>query len=380
MTLRYPAILLALTACDDVNSGFGVPEKDTSVDTDNGGIDTSIEDTNDTDADQDNDGFSPEDGDCDDSDPHVSPAREEETDDALDNDCDGKVNEEFAGVEVAWVEESGAGHILALDSIGRVEADVSTGACVPFFLDHVVRDRQQVADEWIINDSLAGLARVTADGTCTALADFSDTDVYEFPPYGVTVTPDGTIYVVFGNQLGSVAEDGTYTQLGTWDAEAEFYGLGLSSDPLTGTVGIFDLYGGFATYNAADGLVFHHMPDFSAPELSTLSGAHGDDGNWYVPAASAAGYGVFMYDFAGESWEMQDEWENDSAWTPFMMAVDGSDKDKAEFYITATAGTLQTVWRVVHGTNHADHLYKSDGTDRGSFYGIVVSDGASYSP
>ena len=375
--MRSWFLLLPLFACNEVGIGFGVPPKDTSEDTGNGGIDTSIGDTTDTDADQDNDGFSPEDGDCNDADPRVSPVRDEDDEDGLDNDCDGKADEAFAGVEVAWVESSGAGHILSLDTIGRVSADVSTGSCVPYFLDHAVRDSRQVVDEWIINDNLSALARVTADGDCTQIADFSDSEVYEFPPFGVTVTPDGTMYVVFANQLGSVAEDGTFTQLGIWNADEEFFALGLANDPLTGTVGIFDAYGGFATYHATEGLVFHHMPDFSAPELSTVSGAHGDDGHWYVPAASAAGYGIFQYDMAGSTWVLQDEWA-DEDWSPFMLAVDGTDKDKAEFYVTASAGAFQTVWRIVHGTNHADDLYISDGSDRGTFFGIVVSDGAIY--
>ncbi len=377
MTLRFATILVLLSACDDVNTGIGVGPRDTGPDTGNGGIDTSIEDTTDTDEDQDDDGFSPSAGDCDDADPRVSPARDEDGSDEKDNDCDGKINEEFTGVDVAWVESSGAGHVLTIDKIGRIAADVPTGACVPFFLDHVVRDGQTAADEWIINDSLAGLARVTADGTCTPLADFSDTEVYEYPPYGVTVTPDGAIYVVFTDQFGTVAEDGTYTQLATWDPEADFLGIGLANDPKTGQVGIFDMLGGFATWDATSGFVIEHAPNFEAPELSTVSGSHGDDGSWYVPAVSAAGYGVYGFNPASSAWEMQDQW-TDEDWAPFMLAVDGSDPKRMEFYVTATAGAFQTVWRIIHGTNHADDLYASDGTDFGNYYGIVADDGAGY--
>jgi hypothetical protein len=378
MFVRTSLLLLLAAACEDVNSGFGVGTKNGPPDTGNGGIDTSITDTTDTDDDQDNDGFSPADGDCDDDDPRVSPARAEEGGDGKDNDCDGKVDEAFAGVSVAWVESSGAGHILVLDSIGRVSDDVSAGACVPFFLDHVVRDGAQLADEWIINDSIASLARVTSDGKCTQIADFSDTEVYEFPPYGVTVTPDGTMYVVLADQLVSVGEDGTVRQLASWNAEEEFYGLGLSNDASSGTVGIFDVYGGLAVYHPDTGFAFLHKPDFMAPELSTLSGAHGDDGAWYVPASSAAGVGVFRFTESSESWVLQDEWD-DEDWSPFMMGVDASDPDRPDFYITATAGAYQTVWRVAHGTNHPDQLYVSDGSDFGNFYGIAVRDGAQYS-
>ena len=377
MRLRTSVLLLLVVGCEDVNSGFGVGVKDGPPETGNGGIDTSLTDSADTGDDQDKDGVTSADGDCDDSDPRVSPARSEAPSDDKENDCDGKTDEAFAALSVAWVESSGAGHILVLDSIGRVADDVSTGACVPFFVDHVVRDGAQLADEWIINDSLAALARVSADGSCTLLADFSDTEVYEFPPYGVTVTPDGTMYVVLADQLVSVADDGTVTPLASWNAEEEFYALGLSNDPATGTVGIFDVYGGLAVYHPDSGFAFLHKPDFAAPELSTLSGARGDDGAWYVPATSAAGVGVFRFDEAKEAWSLQDEWDDDD-WAPFMMGVDASDPDRPDFYITATAGAYQTVWRVAHGTNHPDQLYISDGTDFGSFYGIAVYDGARF--
>lgn len=371
MTLRLASILFLLSACDDVTSGVGVGPRDTGPDTGNGGIDTSIEDTTDTDGDMDDDGFSVAAGDCDDDNPRVSPARPEDDSDGIDNDCDSKIDEAFTGVDVAWVESSGAGHILTIDKTGRVTADVPTGDCVPFFLDH------DGEGGWWINDSLMYLSHVTADGTCTQVGDFSDTEVYEGPPYGLTVAPDGTIYLVFLDQFGTVAPDGTYTQIATWDPETEFLGIGAGYDPKTNTVGIFDMLGGFATYDKTNGFVFQHMPDFMAPELSTVSGAHGDDGNWYVPAVSAAGQGVYMYDAASESWTLQDGW-TDEDWSPFMLAVDGSDPDRMEFYVTATAGAFQTVWRIVHGTNHADDLYISDGTDFGNYYGIVLDDGATY--
>lgn len=379
MTLRLIPVFCLLAACDEVNTGFGAGNKDTAGDSGNGGIDTSVDDTEDSDADQDDDGFSPEQGDCDDANPRVSPARGEDDSDDVDNDCDGKVDENFAGLEVAWVESTGAGHLLTFDTIGRIEADLSVAPCAPFFLDHVVSEGAQVADQWIVNDSLAYLAHVDGKGNCTQFADFSDTEVYEFPPYGVTVTPDGTIYVVFGNQLATVTRDGTFTQLAEWNAEEEFYGLGLASDPLTGTVGVFDIYGGFATYHPDEGFVFQLMPDFEAPAIYTLSGAHGDDGNWYAPAYdfNVGSYGVVKFDIATTSWQMQDQW-SDEDWQPFMLAVDASDDARPEFYVTASAGEFQTVWRILHGSNAADHLYISEAGDRGSFYGIVLSDGARY--
>ena len=363
--MRPPAVvsfLVTLCACTDVNTGVSTPPKDTgSVDTGSDTDTNTTGDTADTDGDLDDDGFTPAEGDCDDDDPRVSPAREEDDEDGVDNDCDGRVDENFAGVDVAYVTSTGEGHIYQIDKIGRLEGDVQTGACIPIFLDH------HPTDGWYINDNLGAVAHVTPDGTCTQLADFSEA---EWPPYAVTVSGDGTLYVASADRLSTVAGDGTVTDVATWDAEAEFYAIGAASDPLSGTVGLFDYYGGFATYHPDAGFEFVVRPDYSNPVLyGVISGGHGDDGGWYVPATSASGVGIYKLD--GTSWTMQDEWD-DQGWSPFMMTVDADDPDRPEFYVTATAGAYQVVWRVIHGTDAAEHLWVSEGTDFGYFYGIVA--------
>lgn len=368
--------LLSLLACNNLEAGVSLPsDKDGETGfVDTGGGDTDPTDTADTDGDLDDDGFTPEQGDCDDADPRVSPIREEDDGDGKDNDCDGRIDEHFTGVDVAYVTEAGEGHIYTIDTIGRLQADVQTGDCIPFFIDHApASEASPWTGGWIVNDSFASIAHVDADGDCSELADLSDTDVYPFPPYGVTVTLDGEIYVALADGLLRMAYDGSVERLATWDAETEFYAIGLANDPLTGTVGVFDIYGGFATYNEADGFVFQLMPDFANPAAYTVSGAHGDDGGWYVPGYDfgAGEYGVLMFDLENPGWILQDSW-SEVGWEPWMMTVNGDDPDRVEFYIAASSGSAyQTIWRVIHGTNTADHLWVSEGTDFGAFYGIV---------
>ena len=55
----------------------------------------------DTGTDEDGDGFSVEDGDCDDTSPWINPARDEEPNDGVDNDCDGKIDEKWSGVTIS---------------------------------------------------------------------------------------------------------------------------------------------------------------------------------------------------------------------------------------------------------------------------------------
>ena len=68
-------------------------------------VDTAVEDTANepasepgtepTGTDEDGDGFTVEDGDCDDTSPWINPARDEETGDGVDNDCDGRIESIF---------------------------------------------------------------------------------------------------------------------------------------------------------------------------------------------------------------------------------------------------------------------------------------------
>ena len=91
-------LLLTLLACDpkteDTSGADDLPVVlDDTGDTDGG------DDTGDTvvaPVDNDDDGYSPEDGDCDDSDPDIHPDALDDCD-ALDNDCDEAVDEDFAG-------------------------------------------------------------------------------------------------------------------------------------------------------------------------------------------------------------------------------------------------------------------------------------------
>ena len=59
--------------------------------------------------------------------------------------------------------------------------------------------------------------------------------------------------------------NGTVTELASWSAEFDdTYEMAVQSiavDLVTGVVGLFGYYGGFATYNEGDGLIFHRQAD-----------------------------------------------------------------------------------------------------------------------
>lgn len=314
-----------------------------------------------SDADMDNDGFTPADGDCDDNDVWVSPAREEDEDDGKDNDCDGRVDEDWEGVTVAYVGESGSAFYL-LNASGT-DAEVVNTEAAPYSFD-------TLADgSWLVMSNYSEVGTVDSAGNYSMLADFSDTETYEYGVYAVAVGTDGSFYASLVDRLVQIGGDGTVTEVGSWVVDWEDNSLhelaitGLSVDPKTGTVGLYDYFGGFGTWSAASGVQVLKRGDWAAATLATFTGSHADDGGWYTVGTSATGYGV--YGWEGSDWALVEEW-SDEDWTPYALTP-GDDED---FYISANGGWFPTVWRVVVDSGYAADFYVTDGSEPSSFYTI----------
>lgn len=371
--------LALLLGCEQ-KLGFQPHGDDSAVDTqDTSPHDTNIDDTADTDGDLDDDGYTVEEGDCDDTSVYASPARPEDDNDGIDNDCDGRVDESWSGVDVAYGNDDGESSIFNLDTIGRVQDEVDLdNDCYPLWLDHADGPLSDGTDGWVINNGYATVATVTRDGSCTDLFDFSeDSDAYPYGVYGIATGLDGTVYATTLDALQAIAPDGTVTEVASWScdfysaADHEIAVYSLAVDPATGQVGLFGYYGGFATYNPADGtFALLATEDLENPAVSTYSGAHADGGGWYSPGVDVAtgSYYIYTFNLQDSTWKQKESWA-DEDWTPFMLAIDG---DTGDYYVTANAGWFYTVWRVVAGNGYAADLYTTDGTvpHRG-FYGIV---------
>jgi hypothetical protein len=358
--------MLLLLACTQQLDPIAKPDEDSGLTDDSGDTDTDTApvDTADTDGDLDDDGFTPDEGDCDDQDIHVAPGREEDDDDGVDNDCDGRVDEDFAGVTVAYTDDAGGeSELLVLDTIGRVDEALGLGSCYPTYID-------RHGDGWVVSNGGAAVAVVDADGNCTDVGDFSDTEVYEYGVWGVATVIDGTIYAVTLASLVSVGLDGTITEVATWGfdledpANHELAVASIAVDPATGDLGLFDYFGGFATWSADAGLVIEKLGDYETATMYTTSGAHRDAGGWYVLASD-----MNVYAWGATDWELAQPWTNGD-WVPSMLTIDG---DTGAFYLSSNGAWTPTVWRLDADSGELADLYTTEAVDDRSFTGIVAN-------
>lgn len=362
--MRACLLLPLLAACTGVSTGFHPPKEDSDTGTTNSGtVDTSPTDTADTDGDLDDDGYTPEEGDCNDDDIRVNPGRPEVVGDSKDNDCDGRIDETFAGVQVAWTNGSGDASIVTISLLGKLTDEVVLdNGCSPQWI-------APLGDGWIINNGYASVAKVEADGTCTDLVDFSETD---YGVWGVATSLDGKIYATTVDTLYEIGEDGSTTELAKWvvdfdvPANHEAAITQISVDAATGKLGLFDFFGGFATYDTTDGFQIFLRGDYKNPALVTASGTVQDGGRYYALASdtTTGAAGVYSFDLDNNSWVARDTW-TDTSFKPSLMTIDS---DSGDAYVTANGGWYSTVWRVVAGRNYAATLYMTDGTEEGRPY------------
>ena len=359
------ALLLPLiAACADDKGVAPIDDSAEPGDSDSG-VDT---DTEPQGTDDDGDGWTVEEGDCDDANIYVNPAWPEDLDDGVDTDCDGRVDEQWSGFTVAYTDSAGGGSLLFIDTLGDADDELRfDSTCYPAWIDHGVEGG------WVVNNGYAAVSLIDEGGGCTDLSDFSES---EFGVYGIATHPDG-YYVATGlDALYKVAPDGETEVLASWNADTsdtegfELLVYTVAVDLRDGTVGLFDYYGGFATYNADDGLVIYKKADLTNITQYTLSGAARDGGGWAAMAVGASGgFGVYDFDLAAGAWTQLAAWTDDQR-TPSQMTVEG---DSSDAYAISNTGQRGRVWRVRYETGEIGTLYESSTDADKSFTAIVAN-------
>ncbi len=370
--LLVGVLLVPLAACPvdyqppPVKPDTGETEGDADADAD---ADTDTD--TDTDADQDNDGWTVEEGDCDDTDPYVHPGWDEDPDDEKDNDCDGRIDEEWSGVTAAYYNDDGGSSIVTIDHLGQLSSEVqlTDTEVYPMWLDH------GVDGGWVVNNfGAATVELVDTGGGATVLREFTEEDT-EWWLYGICTHPDGYYLASTIDKLWRIDPDGSSSALASWNTSFDdpstfdLLPYTVAVDWATGEVGLFGYYGGFALYSEADGLDIRRRPDIEDWDGSiTYSGAHKDQGGWYSIKvdANTGDVSISRFNLEDNEWVEKVAW--DEQWYPNVLTIDG---DSGDFYVTANGGWFYAVWRVVADDGYATDLYMTDGTvpNRG-FWGI----------
>ena len=342
-----------------------------------------------TGTDADGDGFTVEDGDCDDDDIGVNPARDEDIFDGIDNDCDGRIDEEWSGYSVSEQVQGGTSRILIFDTIARLDGSIALPPdIVPYSLDHGLDGTYVVAVSTAFHNisgsgasfeyAPAGVAEVAADGTTTMLATFSDPTHENDDPtddtfhwFGALVRsvathPGGYYLALTQSSLVRVDRDGSTSTLASWGADFadeetwELHAQDMTIDLLTGEVAILGLLGGFATWSEADGFTVRRPVDVSEGLANwdglrgvalARMGAHG----WRVMLGSfeTGEFAIHGFDPGTNDYVQQIAWSNNNV-IPLGLS---DDADHDELYATAKGGDFRTIWRIRYLDESVDDAY-----------------------
>ena len=333
-------------------------------------------------TDADGDGFTVEDGDCDDTSPWINPARDEEADDGVDNDCDGRIDEKWSGVTISLAKQGETSSLLKLNQLGNVESEITlNNDCVPTYLD-----KDESTGGFVISNANTGVASVSSTGDCQLLVDYSE-DEENTDVFGVVALPTGQFVASRGNELISVNSAGVVESIVTWDANPmtdagepnpnfQLYVWSIARNILTDEIGLFGLYGGFATWHTDTGLVVHRSID---PETwdgrYAYAGTAKDGGGWFslLYDSETAEISVTEFNESTSDWQTRIVWsEADQSAQQYAMpqgiTING---DNGDYYVTADVATYSSVFRIREVDEFIDDLYRSNSQPSWTFFGIV---------
>ncbi|MBM76048.1 MAG: hypothetical protein CMK59_11660 [Proteobacteria bacterium] len=359
-------------------------ETSKDISTDHSSADTQSEIEEDTESEQqeteegtdaDGDGFTVENGDCDDTTPWINPLMDEELGDQVDNDCDGRIDEQWTGVDIARVNQEGRSHIITMNILGQIEREIRLDEeCLPIYIDH------QKEDGWVISNGYVSVTEVTSQGECTVLADFSEDE--EYPNvFGILTHPEGYYLASQGNRLISIDEQGNVDVLTSWssdpmDEEFNLDGRTIAIDLVTWEVAIFGWYGGFATWSEEQGFIQHRKANVEEFDgLFAYSGTAKDGGGWFslVYDSNTGSVSVRRFNFDQNEWIERMSWSEETGGAqeyaiPGGITING---DFGEYYVTANIASYHSVWRMREADNLVDDLYRSPSSPGVQFLGIV---------
>ena len=333
------------------------------------------QDQEDVGTDEDGDGFTVEEGDCDDTTPWINPLMDEEQGDMVDNDCDGRIDELWTGMDIARYNPEGRSHIVTMNILGEMEREVRLDAeCLPIYLDH------KADAGWIISNGYVSVTEVTEQGSCNTLVDFTE-DEDNPNVFGVLTHPDGFYVATQGNRLIAVYEDGDFEVLTSWSSDPmdeafNLDGRTIAIDLVTSEIAIFGWYGGFATWSEESGFVQHRKANVEEFDgLFAYAGTAKDGGGWFslVYDSNMGDVSIRRFNFEQNEWIERMTWSEETGGAqeyaiPGGITING---DYGEYYVTANIASYHSVWRMREADTLVDDLYRSPSSPGVQFLGIV---------
>ncbi|MBW2252993.1 MAG: putative metal-binding motif-containing protein [Deltaproteobacteria bacterium] len=371
-TLLWLLVVAGCTPGSDDDTSPADVDTDVDADTDS---DTDT-DTDEPGTDDDRDGWTVEEGDCDDNDVWVNPGWDERPNDDRDNDCDGRIDEVFAGVIALRVDsaQGGTSLIRRIDSLGDLTQtwDLTGGpgaAMGAYWFDERL-DR----NGWLAtNYAPPSVFWVDPAGTASQLWSAEEEPTIEPERFanglwGIASHPDGYAVASAGDMLLRVDDDGSASIVAEWpafeeDGSHDLFASAIAANPLDGTVGLFGYYGGYATWSPEDGYALVRAEDPMAPTGGNYD-AHSDEkGRFYTLGwqwdGSEATVGIFRWNPDTERFVLKGAWKDSTGDDiDFSPVAFGIDAEGGDFYVTANGGWKRTVWRVFGGADsYASVLY-----------------------
>ena len=329
-------------------------------------------------TDEDGDGITVEDGDCDDNDPWTNPLRDEEGSDGVDNDCDGMIDELWDGLTAIRQSPNGDHALAHIDVIGNIVSETNLSEeCAPAYLSHAPQGWVASAGGTILGSPPSQVVEIDENGVCSILADFSE-DEDNSMVRSVIYHPDGYYLASRIGALIRIDFDGTITELASWgfdpnDLETfDMHIWTIALHPITNKVGLFDLFGGFATYHPDEGIVQHKKANLEEwDSLYAYSGTVLTNSGWVslVFDGNTGETSIRGFDENSLDWNLRVQWVRSEIF-PLDISVNG---DINDFYISANAATYHTIWRVREVDEFIDDLYKSPSMPGYTFQGLIAN-------
>lgn len=381
--------LLSTLAC-----GGGTGPTPTPVDTSSGSESESDSDSGTVEErcepDEDGDGWCPPE-DCDDTSIWVNPSWDENPDDGIDNNCDGRIDEVFQRILILeWNLASGDTGVLHIDPLGDPRGTFSTG---DFFAPTYATLAHDLRDFVTWDTANLTLWRYDISGSISAIASIDpdhewldDQGEPDPPPiFGdIVAHPDGSYLLAAGDRLLRFKTDGTWETVVQWhcvDDEHQFCGTALGADPIYGTVMIFGFFGGMAKWTPEEGLEIlqESDPEDPGPQFRQTHYKPFDTwftlGLYYDEELERANYGVFRYNRTSRENVLLGAW-SDPDFQPNSFSIEEASGD---FYFAVNsprggAGSWHNqVWRMSARGNTTAQLYATrPDTDQNYFVAAGV--------